>query len=783
MNAKRNGKMGNGDPKRQVKYVELEGQEFIQPEQDLSDRYAWDAGTKKHRQVLLHSPMGLRIALQIDEQRLEIWISPQAKKTVDADLRNFSNRDDHTSVFDRIALPGQPPESFERCEYDPFHSVLYYGDDRLHLVPLVDEPGVLMWSESGTTVDLKSDKGDCPARQEESCFSVVHPDRGHTLEFAAVAGKGQGAFVHQLANGPGRSLYTRIKLEAGQPLIVGGEIKWERPAEQFERLLSHGIESIVTTNERRVTEAIGHARVQFKARPELQAQYEMNQRVLYAGMDHGGAMPGSWRKVYYLLWHMDGAMASAYTGMAGWPEYLERWARFEAGNPTVTETPVPGRFFGQIVDRHISKQEEWGLFWTTWSVFTHWTQTGDDRLTRGAYRRNLLEALDWLERLCYEKGRGAFGTYYRGENPFEGSHDFGYDAAIGVPRNTTAPSRNGKAIHRWFTRDFNLWMFNVYVMMGAMWPDLADVMDAKAANIQQFLGRLQAKEATATVELEDGTVLQEDEPVRHSPGAWFMPQQSDIPESIKAGPHYDVSGLPEGEEKFAHHVLLNLAMMDSIYFGDEALETFLDVFLPQCRRSGAFLRMAGTMPENVNCADGSYHDNRPYLMPIGMLQATLVGRGLFRLPFGLAVRANDWLDRIKSYGYQGGSFDVVFEGEGENVAVVSVDGRTVPGTLQLPDEMLHGAKTVTVTLGDVPAGPRLARSTVRLLNVQETQDAMTYRCQAFGHNQLGFQRVADAVQLSDEQGNPQRCDLDPGEGLKWVTFSGRGIYDLCVRTL
>jgi hypothetical protein len=161
-----------------------------------------------------------------------------------------------------------------------------------------------------------------------------------------------------------------------------------------------------------------------------------------------------------------------------------------------------------------------------------------------------------------------------------------------------------------------------------------------------------------------------------------------------------------------------------------------------------------------------------------MMQATLVGRGLFRLPFGLAVRANDWIQRVSDYSYRGTSFDVVFEGAGDDVARLAVDGRAVPATLQLPDEMLNGARTVTVALGGAPARPRLARSTVRLLSVDETEECVTYRCRAFGHNQLGFQGNPGVVELVDEQGHVEELSVAPGEGLHWVIFPGRGVYKL-----
>ncbi len=765
----------------ETEWAEIENFQFLnRHKRKLSDRYAVDSGTKNVREVLLHSPMGLRICQNIDAGTMEIWISPQAKKSVDADLRNFSNRDDYTTVFDRITFPGLRPEDFVECRFDPFHSVLVYGEDRLHLVPLVDQPGVLVWSEAGTFVDLKSDKADTPLVQSDHIFSVLHPDRGHSLAFAAVAGKGEGCYQQPLINARGRSTYARLELAPSQPLIIGGEMAWENPAEIFERLLEKPVSEICAENEKRVEGEIAFGRAMFKDRPELQEQYDINHRILYAGMDLGGAIPGAWRKLYYLLWHMDGSMCSASVGMAGWVEYLRRWVRFQVGNPTETETPVPGRYFGQLVDRHISKQEEWGLFWATWSAFTLWTQTGERQYIEGVYRHNLLEALDWLERLCFDESHEAFGTWYRGENPFAGSHDFGYDAAIGIPQNTQAPAMEGKAIHRWYTRDFNLWMFNVYTMMSAMWPDLAETMDSKAENISTFLEKLEKEKATSLVELEDGTLINDDKPVRHAPGACFMPRQWDIPHSIKAGSHYDVSDLKEGKEKFAHHHLLNFVMMDPLFFDDSRLQLFLDVFLPQCQRSGNFQCMPGSMPENVNCEDGSYHDNRPYFMPIGMMQSAVMGQGLFRLPFGLSVRANNWLEGVDNYEYRGNLFDLTFEGEGTEVTEIIIDGQPLRGTLQLPDNLLSDCKSVTVKQGKSAGESRLATSSVRLLNVTNDEKGVLYEIEAFGHNQAGFIGEPGQLEITDADGRSIPTQKEKEEGLYWIIFEGRGRFSMCI---
>ena len=135
-----------------------------------------------HRRVHTWGLQGLRIEYDIDAHALELWISPQAGKSDDIRLRNFSNRDDHTTVFDRIRLNSLDPAEFTGCDYDPFHLVLHFGEERLHIAHHPDYPAAVLWCDLGTvTLDIKADMQDHPARCDERIFSSLHPDRGLSL--------------------------------------------------------------------------------------------------------------------------------------------------------------------------------------------------------------------------------------------------------------------------------------------------------------------------------------------------------------------------------------------------------------------------------------------------------------------------------------------------------------------------------------------------------------------------------------------------------------------------
>ena len=82
----------------------------------------------------------------------------------------------------RIRLNSLDPAEFTGCDYDPFHLVLHFGEERLHIAHHPDYPAAVLWCDLGTvTLDIKADMQDHPARCDERIFSSLHPDRGLSL--------------------------------------------------------------------------------------------------------------------------------------------------------------------------------------------------------------------------------------------------------------------------------------------------------------------------------------------------------------------------------------------------------------------------------------------------------------------------------------------------------------------------------------------------------------------------------------------------------------------------
>jgi len=150
--------------------------------------------------------MGIRIEYDIGAQQLNLWISPSPAASLDYHDRNFSNRDDHTSLFDRISIPGLTLEDFLSCDYDAFHSVLHFKNQTLHLASIYDQPVVLLWFEQPGQVDIKTDKSSRILERSQRLFSTQLSDRGKDLALVAAIAPGAEEIVGSMAKNSNRSV-------------------------------------------------------------------------------------------------------------------------------------------------------------------------------------------------------------------------------------------------------------------------------------------------------------------------------------------------------------------------------------------------------------------------------------------------------------------------------------------------------------------------------------------------------------------------------------------------
>ena len=747
-------------------------------------------GTGTDTLVATHNRRGVRIELNLDKRTLDLWISPRAGTSIDYRDRNFSNRDDHTSIFDRISLPRLERKDFLGCDYDPFHSVLRFKEQTLHLATLFDRPVVLLWFEIPSVVDLKTDKQDRFLTRSARVFETEHPDRGLVFRFAAALGPGSGSLAHQRDVDAGRSTWARATMGANQVLVLAGELADQPVSGWAAEAAQAPVETLLAETEAKVEAALARGHVRLRGRPDLQRVLDLNRRVLLSMQDESGAIRAAIKFIYYLIWVRDGAIVAAPAAQSGWLDPLARWNAFLLANPTVTEHEPRGRFFGQLVNGRITKWEEDGLFYAVWSAFTHFSQTGEARFASGESLAVLRDATEWLERCTFDRERGLFGRYHDGETPFSDSRGDGWDDAVGSPAERFRTEVRGRVVTRSYDLAANLTSWGVYVMLAAMDTERAPDYLAKAGALET---KLRPWLARRDVLPDYGDLLtREGDSIRVTPSeigmgdyTWALSLTPFAGEVFDLAPTrsrlLDETVAREKTPFLATYFSL-LASLDTEFQGEASILAAIDRVVPEAVRPGRYLPMPYTVPEVAGVEDGHpYHDVRPQAFSVGPWLWAVANLGLHRLPFGLAVRSTSALEGIDAYEYRGALLDVRFEGQG-GVERVVLNGQPIPHCLQVPDgRLVPGPNRVVVGLGPkAPTLPLLVSSTVRLESVVPSGAAAAYAVEGFGRNVLVF-RGRPTVEVTDKAGRRIAHATRVSAGHTSIDFEGRGRFRILAR--
>jgi hypothetical protein len=728
--------------------------------EDTSYDYTLSPDGATETLVLMHSRMGIRIEFNVNQCALTLWISPQAGKSVDYRDRNFSCRDDHTCIFDRISFPELAGRKFTGCDYDAFHSVLNFEGQKLHVASLLDRPVVLVWAESPEVVDFKSDKQDAISRRTPRVFGVRHPDRGKLLTFCAALGKGKGEFAHQPEVDAGRSTYARVVLAARQLLVIGGELETEKVEAIVTGVAAKPVAALLAENERQIAAALLPGTVVIRDNPEMQKLYDANKRHLLSAQDASGAIRAALKYVYYLIWSTDGSVTATHVFQTGWHDFLTRWLGFLLANPTSQEAPPAGRFFGQLVNGKITKREEFGSLCAVWAAFMHWGLTGDDRFVSGQNLRVLEDAVDWLDRYCFDPEVGGLGTFYFGggsEDPFYGSNDFGFDAAVGCPirRDCYAPRYQGRIILRGYEFGMNLNQYNMYLMLAARTSGAKSAAYARrAGTIEKFLLKLLDENARAYYRLDGGALVpapvERDREksgllaVQSESPAFFMPAFARLFMNRQAA--FKPLTTESVKDKMPCYVYGLLAGLDTEFVSEDQVFASLEATLIYNIRPSRFMPMAYTMVETLGLEGGEWHDIRPQAFSAGPFQGAVANLGVRTMPFGIALRGSRHLAALRHYEYRHGHLDIRYTGRGK-VRRILLNGKPLEHTLQVPDARVRkGANAVVVELAaQPPAGPVLIYSTVRLIDTAVAAQTVSYKLECHCQNVLIFRGVPEGV--------------------------------------
>lgn len=760
-------------------YAQDDAQKYI-TEMIYLDNTSQD-GIPGQSYILMHNRKGVRIEYNLNKQQLNLWISPLAGKSMAEVDRNFSNRDDNTSIFDKIAFPHLKFKDFISCEYDAFYSKIIFKNNTMHILSVYDKPAVVVWFDKSETIDFKTDKIDHALIYTPHLLLTRHSERGKHFDFAAKVANGKGTFVHQKVYDPMRSFYSRVTLQANQPVVIAGDEYTEGIAAMVDELSNTPIKDVLSKNEKLISADIQYGTIKVRNNPDLQKIIDLNKRIILSMQDESGAIRAALRYIYYLIWHRDGGMVFSYNAYTGWAAPLKKWCEFIMANPTVNNKGE--RFFGQLVSP-ITKLEEDGPFYGIWSMYTYWSQTGDTSLLTSANLALLDDNIKWLENNYFDSEKGMFFRYHYGESPYYGSYGDGWDDAVGRQSFKNPYKWKGDTITKAFDTYINTINYANYIMLSVL---------NKGEKSQLYLAKAQALAAKLMpyfmvenglpaygelITVKGKSILAEGSGPDEADYQWgfglppFQPHYSFL-ESIRENITQGQLVHPKGQ--FLSSMFSNVASLDPEVHGADKIIKAIEYVIPQTTATGKCLPMPYTIPEIVDVEDCNlYHDVRPQPFSVSAYFAAISNLGVKRLPLGVAVRANEYISSIQKYQYQGGMIDFLFAGKGNYVATVKVNGKNLVGSLQIPENRFTGKQTkVEVTATAKPyTGPILMGSTIKLLDVNKN----TYKVEASGKNVLMFKNLPPTIKVTNTSNYSISTIKYSNKGVDYLEFEGNGIY-------
>lgn len=784
-----------GDKSNNKNTTESENNITDENEDPSWDLYAINASQHgvnyRETMILLQNRCGLRIEFCVDRGALQIWISPQAGKSLSYVDRNWSTRDDHTNVFDRILIPGLNLKEFDSCHWDPFHSIVYFKNQTLHLSQVYDQPVVLLWMEQPGEVDFKI-LGEEVERASKA-FVINHTDRGRAFQSAAVLSKGEGNFTHQLVLDQARSIYARAHLKPGQFIAIASELKAESIAKVAKSVAQTDLQEILKLNDSKISRDISTGLFQLNGRSDMQELLNVSRRYTLSMQDFNGLMRSTNNYIYYLLWWRDGGMNTSHLCYSGWSEPARQNTMVALANPNTSLQEPKGIFYGMTMSGPITKFEEDGLFYVLWQSFSYWTQTGDKTYCSGENLKKYEQAMQWLERYIYDEKQGLFGRYFYCETPYPGSRDNGFDNATGAPTYTAEAKYKGNNIVRAFDLYINILAYSSYYMLASMENEAAAADYIKKAkniekNMKVFFDYEGGKPSYGYLLTDSGKMLLS-EPYGmdiwdYVWGLSLPPFTPTLPNQYKAARNLlykDMVGTRNVYFLCTYNGLLT--SMDSEIHGEEQLLAALDSITPVSIKPGKYFPFKNAVPEVINTSEENpYHDIRPLVYSIAPWMSAVTNLAIRRLPFGIAARPSQGLKKIDNYTYREGLIDIELEGKG---SIVGLEFNNIPllHTWQLPINMVKkGDNGLKIKMGNGSEGENiLIGSTVELQSVVVQGADIKFLLKTYGKNVLTFKNLSRSVKITDTSGVEIPSVSQKMDQLTYIEFEGIGNYSVLLK--
>jgi len=721
------------------------------------------------RNIILQNRCGNRLTLLMyaENTSLEFTYKPNAFRRKEYAARNFSNRDNFTLLFENVKLPMINSNNVVGFEYDPFITKLktknqWDAKNELTIVNIADEN---VFAISAKTPLLISIKPHTKFEVKNGLLTEKFTDRGENIiSYVAFDNFVQNRF-RVLEDGT----YV-IQIFENEVVFFGGEENEYQVNRALDRLKNKTVTELISQNEQLLSTKMNQGVVHF-SNPDFQKVLDINHRIVYSGIDEGGACFGALNRIYYLMWVRDGSMTSSLMARAGNPELIKIWTRFLLNNPSITRkednTLVPE--FLQIVGSRWTRSEDDGIFYAALSLFSYFKTTGQDDLIQGNEFKTLLNAIDLYLQKTWNADKNLMVSNTVGETPLKSDPYFGYDVVNGNYENNNFHKSQGKELSLNASLYNQVNTYNIMMMASELLSQRPETDHGRknrylniAKEIQnsiktKFYDKVHDCLFSSLEYYTDGTQGTLDFIGDNNPweGSW----------ATAIGPYFPA---PDLQLKTARFIYNNWPKVTKQGYGYCPWNTVSKVLSEYGMTSTEYEKMLSAeikdaltltvkypMPGGLTEYNTALEGWRALPFSAGSFFFSMASQMLSSLPEGIAVRANDKVDTLSNFRYKLSSLQAFAKGRGDVVLKYIINGDTIANTLQIPEnKLLPGKNLLNVVRGEKNKQFRLFSSSAQLLNVSTIGNRIEYTFSSSVPTQLCFENadLAKSIEISDGKG-------------------------------
>ncbi len=741
--------------------------------------------------IILQNRCGNRLTALFHEQfvELELLYKPNGFRRKDFPARNFSNRDIYTPLFAEAELPEIPADFVQEFRYDPFHTSVRTeapggARNSISLLNIGDENAFAISARCPLVVTF------LPHREfavEDGLLYEEFADRGEGIVSFVAFDSFEENRYRVLEDG--RHV---LQLTGGDVVLLGGEENLYQVRRALVALEGASREELIAHTERTIAPLLRRARLEV-IDDELQRVLDLNRRIVYSGLDEGGACFGALNRIYHLIWVRDGSVTATQMARAGNPEMLRIWTPFLLENPSSFGT-LDGRLcpeFLQMVGTRWSKREEDGLYHAAHCLFRLYQTTGDDWCLRAETLRPLVDAVDYQIATRWDEDLEMFGSDTFGETTLAGSDYFGYDSVNGRMQEQRGGAGSGTL--RSHALRQNGHMYNVFRMMEILLAESPEMDEPARERYREWGDRMECVLAETFTDPDtgiyrsmyaqktDGTCewMDDDNPWGYTWVQTEGPFRPDLNTALRSLRMVRETW-PEGGS-YGYCPWNTLAEVLAEYgLSTGEFRAMLEDELADALTETKKYPMLGALTEYAHRPEGW----RALPFSAGSLLNAVGSRILTGLPMGLAARASELVDSVSGYRFRTSLVDARAEGDGDGVRAVRVNGRLLVGTLQIPEALLRsGPNRLEIERGDYSGGPRLYGSDARLFSVEQAEGHRLYRMASATRADLVFENLPEPAVLTvtDGEGAHVRAHVKPVEGTEMHVLTVRASGEFTVR--